>query len=94
MATNTKERNALRAQLVTDFMAFLNERGEDAMLGASNKIVFPVVGADGGEYFATVTIAIPTGGRDGEPFDGYALAEEYAIKCKNKEDKKKEKSSK
>ena len=35
-------------------------------------------------------VKVPTGSRDGEPYDGYAKAEDYALKMKLKEEKAKE----
>lgn len=79
MALTAKaERDALRNELVKALADVLTAHGTaDVMLYKSNAFCFPVVGAEGGEYFATVTVTIPTGGRDGEPFDGYEMAGAY-----------------
>ena len=79
MALTAKaERDALRNELVNSLKDILADHGAtDVMLYKSNAFCFPVVGAEGGEYFATVTVTIPTGGRDGEAFDGYEMASAY-----------------
>ena len=35
------------------------------------------------------TFKVPTGSRDGEPYDGYGVAESYKLKCKEKVEKAK-----
>ena len=79
MALTAKaERDALRNEHVNSLMGALNAQGvADVMLYKSNAFCFPVVGAEGNEYFVTVTVTVPTGGRDGEPFDGYEMASAY-----------------
>ena len=39
---------------------------------------------EGNDKFIVLTVKVPTGSRDGEGYDGYSMAEDYAIKCKNK----------
>ena len=41
-----------------------------------------------------MTIKIPTGSRDGDAYDGYAAAEDYAMKCEAKRAKQAEKERK
>ena len=49
----------------------------------------------GGEWFARVKVEIPTGSRDDkEPFDGYALAEDYRVTNEEKEKKARENAEK
>ena len=36
---------------------------------------------------------MPTGERGGDPYDGYSMAEDFALKCKAKEEKAKEKAA-
>lgn len=61
----------------------------------SNEIAIPVVGCEGNEDFIVITVKVPTGANKGlEPYDGYAMAEEYEMKSKEKERKAKEKEEK
>ena len=51
----------------------------------SNAICTPCVDENGDEKWAVITITIPTGADKGrEPFDGYAEAEDYAHKLREK----------
>lgn len=84
MAKNVKETNALRETYVNLTKEMFANNGEDVLQVASNRIAFPCVGSDGGEYFVTITVAIPTGSRDGEPYDGYGEAESYRLKVADK----------
>lgn len=92
--SNRKEMEVLRSLYVEKVREIFNELGEEVLSVASNRIAFPAVGADGGEYFVTVTVAIPTGERNGEPYDGYAEAEGYKLKLAEKAEIAKEKAKK
>ena len=83
MAKNVKERNALRDAYTAKVEQMFAEH-EDVLRVASNRIAFPVVDAAGGEWFVTITVAIPTGERNGDVYDGYGEAEAYKLKCANK----------
>lgn len=83
MAKNVKERNALRDAYIAKIEQMFGST-EDVLRVASNRIAFPVVDASGGEWFVTVTVAIPTGERGGEPYDGYGEAESYRLKVADK----------
>lgn len=95
MASNIK---ALREALKMEWMNFLkktiDERGDEVLQTASNEIAIPVVDAEGGEHFIVLTVKIPTGSRDGDAYDGYAVAEDYTMKCESKRIKAEEKSRK
>lgn len=57
----------------------VSEKGEECLKYKGNGLCIPTVDANGNEYYVTITIAIPTGGRDGEIFDGYAAAQDYKL---------------
>lgn len=50
----------------------------------NGSFVIPVLDEEKYERYAKITIEIPTGERDGEPYDAYAEAEEYAWLNKDK----------
>ena len=50
--------------------------------------MFPAIDELGNECFLTVTVQIPKGSRDGDPYDGYAEAENYRLETKRKQDEK------
>lgn len=85
MASNIK---VLREGIKEEWRDFLEEviqrRGDETLRTASNEIAVPVVDSEGGEHFIVLTIKIPTGSRDGDAYDGYAVAEDYAMRCEVK----------
>ena len=63
---------------------------EEVLRVKSNEIAFPVVGCEGNEDFIVITVKVPTGADKGmTPYDGYAMAEEFELKTKEKEEKAK-----
>ena len=54
------------------------------MLFRSNEIALPCVDAEGNDSYVVITVKVPTGSRDGDPYDGYGEAESYALACKQK----------
>ena len=83
-----KSRKALREEMKEYYIRKLTEffKAEEEVLHVgSNEIAFPIVDAEGNEDFLVITAKIPTGANKGtEPYDGYAMAEEYKIKQKQK----------
>lgn len=93
MAVSRKsEQDLLRNEWVNTLFQILEEKGEDVMLTASNKIAFPAVGCEGNEDFIVLTVSVPKGGRDGEPYDGYGEAEAYRLKVTERAEKAKAKA--
>lgn len=95
MAVSRKvEREMLRNGYLEALIYYLSK--EDEVLRVkSNEIAIPVVGCEGNEDFIVITVKVPTGANKGtEPYDGYALAEEYEMKTKEKERKAKEREEK
>jgi len=71
---------------------FLSD-GYEVFQYKSNAFCTPCVDENGDEKWAVITITIPTGADKGrEPFDGYAEAEDYEHKLKEKELKAKKKA--
>ena len=95
MASNIK---VLRENIKEEWRDFLEEviqrRGDETLRTASNEIAVPVVDGEGGEHFIVLTIKIPTGSRDGDAYDGYAVAEDYAMRCEAKRAKAQERERK
>ena len=77
--------DALRNEWVSKIVAMLVD--EDVQLAGSNEIAIPVVDGEGEDNWVTITIKVPTGSRDGDPYDGYAMAEEYRMKQAEKKEK-------
>lgn len=93
MATNRK---ALREVIKMEYLSNISEHltlvGEEVLRVGSNEIAIPVVDSEGNEDFLVLTFKIPTGSRDGDPYDGYAMAEDYALKVRTKAEEAKKKA--
>ena len=91
MAVSRKvEREIIRGEFLTKINEFLKLNGEEVLRVKSNEIAIPVVGCEGNEDFLVITFKVPTGANKGaEPYDGYAMAEEYELKLKDKAEKAK-----
>ena len=86
---NKNTNDALRAQYLNLVSALLTSAEEVVLRVKSNEIAIPCVDADGEDNFVVITIKVPTGSRDGDPYDGYGEAESYALNCKQKAEKAK-----
>lgn len=85
MASNVKQlREEVKLNWFLCLKEFVEEEGWEALQTASNEFAIPVVDREGGEHFVVLTIKIPTGSRDGDAYDGYAAAEDYAMRCEAK----------
>ena len=88
-------REAVKAVYVADLAAYFEEKGEEVLQVKSNELAIPVVDAEGNEDFIVLTVRIPTGANKGtEPYDGYAMAQEYEMKQVEKAAKAKEAAEK
>lgn len=77
----------IRNEIMNKTYHYLNDCEYDTLQTASNEICVPIVNAEGDEGYLVVTFKIPKGSRDGEAYDGYAMAEEYKMKCEAKAQK-------
>jgi hypothetical protein len=89
MAKSQKALNdEIKANYFEKVWDFLSELGEDVIKVKSNEIAFPVVDSEGGEKSVVIVIKVPTGANKGtEPYDPYAMGEEYELKEKAKREK-------
>lgn len=53
----------------------------DVLRTGSQELCIPICSEDGDEAYLVMTFKVPKGSRDGDPYDGYAMAEEYRMKC-------------
>ena len=87
------ERELIRTDFLERVSQFLYEGGEEVLRVKSNEIAIPVVGCEANEDFLVLTFKVPTGENKGlEPYDGYAIAEDYVHNLKEKEEKAKAKA--
>lgn len=64
----------------------------DALTVSASELAIPCLDEEGNEKFVLIKVSIPRGTRNGEggydPYDGYAVAEDYAQDCMEKAQKK------
>lgn len=93
-----KSRKSLRDEMKEVYLKKLIDffkESEEVLRVKSNEIAFPIVDNEGNEDFMVITLKIPTGANKGtEPYDGYAMAQEYEINQKLKAEKAKEQAKK
>lgn len=77
--------NAIREKYKTLVSDFLTAQGEEVLVTGSNEIALPCVDGEGNDAFIVLTFKVPSGSRDGEPYDGYSMAEDYALRIKARE---------
>ena len=88
MATNKKSlHEEIRKRYMETVKAFLTEKGEEVLLTASNEFALPCLDSEGNDEFIVLTFKVPTGSRDGEAYDGYAMAQDFEMKTKTKAEK-------
>lgn len=90
MANSNRSLDAqVRAQYMELVEKFLVENGEEVLHAGSNELALPCVDADGNGKFIVLTFKVPTGSRDGDAYDGYAMAEAFKMKEAEKAEKAK-----
>lgn len=80
---------ALRARYMAQVGDFLKGQGEEVLLTGSNEFSIPCVDDEGNDEFLVLVFKVPTGSRDGEAYDGYGMAQDYAMKTEAKAEKAK-----
>ena len=95
MAVSRKvERELIRKMYLELVSTFLKQYGDEVLIVKSNELAIPVVGCEGNEDFLVITFKVPTGANKGlEPYDGYALAEDYVHNLAEKERKGEERKA-
>lgn len=81
----------LRKEIFNLILPTLDEGGYETLQVSNGEFAIPMVDAEGNETFAVVKVSVPRGTRiEGgyDPYDGYALAEEYKEKCEEDAAKK------
>ena len=88
MADNKKQyREAIRAEYMNKVKCFLESNKDEVLQVGSNEFAIPVVRGDGEEDYVVLTFKMPTGSRDGDGYDGYAMAADYTFKVEEKRKK-------
>jgi hypothetical protein len=77
----------IRAKYMAMLSQFLVEQEEEVLVVGSNEIAIPCVDSEGNDEYMVITFKVPTGSRDGDAYDGYSMAEDYAIKVREQAEK-------
>lgn len=95
MAKTAKVLNEeIKARFLDGIVDHLTDVGEEVLRVGSNEIALPVVDSENNEKWLVLTFKVPTGSRDGDAYDGYAMAEDYEMKLKEKAEKQSAKDAK
>ena len=81
---------ALRAEKREEYLEKITnffKESEDVLRTNSNEISFPITDEEGNEDFIQIVVKVPIGSRDGEPYNGYQMAEDYSLKLKLQQEK-------
>lgn len=95
MATSKKTLHEnLRNKYLDRIMEFFRVNGEEVLRTGTNEFAFPCIDEENNDEFIVVTVKVPTGSRDGEPYDGYSMADDFKMKLESKAEKAKENAEK
>ena len=91
--TKAQLETAIRNRFLDLIREMVSDKVEtDALPVSASELAIPCLDDEGNEKWALVKVSIPRGTRNGEggydPYDGYAVAEDYAIDCEEKAQKK------
>ena len=91
--TKAQLETAIRNRFLDLIREMISEKVEtDALTVSASELAVPCLDQAGNEAWALIKVSIPRGTRNGEggyiPYDGYTVAEDYAIDLKEKAEKK------
>ena len=84
--------DALRLKYIQEVIDRFGD--EEIMRTGTGEIAFPVVDSDGEDNWVVISVKVPTGSRDGDPYDGYALAQEFEMNQAKKKAREEEAAAK
>ena len=98
MASKASLENGLRNGCLDLLKEFFAKHYEcDILPVSASEIALPVQDAEGNDKFILIKVSIPRGTRNGEggydPYDGYAIAEDYRIEQETKAQERAEKEA-
>ena len=91
--TKAQLENKLRNYFLDLIREMISDKVEtDALPVSASELAIPCLDEEGNEKWALIKVSVPRGTRNGEggydPYDGYAVAEDYALECGEKAQKK------
>ena len=69
-----------RTEVMTAIKELFKSKSWDVLRTGSQELCLPIVNEDGEEGYLKMVFSIPKGTQDGEPYDGYEMAQEYERK--------------
>ena len=88
MAKSKKQlHESLRSSFMSKVIQLFTDEGEEVLRTGSQEIAIPCVDEEGNDEYIVITFKVPTGSRDGEAYDGYSMAEDYALRERDKAEK-------
>ena len=91
--TKAQLETAIRNRFLSFITQTISQEMEiDALPVSASELAIPCLDDEGNEKWALIKVSIPRGTRNGsggyDPYDGYAVAEDYAQDCEEKAQKK------
>ena len=91
--TKAQLETALRTQFLDLVREMVTEKLDtDALDVSASELAIPCLDKEGNEKWTLIKVSIPRGTRNGaggyDPYDGYAVAEDYAMELEDKKAKK------
>ena len=77
----------IRAKYMKLVADYLTAQDEEVLVTGSNEIAIPCLDSENNDEFIVITFKVPTGSRDGDAYDGYSMAEDYAMKVREQTEK-------
>lgn len=79
----------IRNEIIEQATEFFANAEYDVLRTGTQEICLPIIGEDNEEGYLVITFKVPKGSRDGEPYDGYEMAEDFRMKQEAKAEKAK-----
>lgn len=83
MADKKTNSKALHTELRNKYLAaitgMLQKQGDEILVVSSNQIAIPTLDSEGNDEYVIITVKVPTGSRDGTPYDAYSEAQGYEM---------------
>ena len=84
----------IRNELIAKSRELFESLDYDVLTTGSQEICLPIVGEGGEEGYCVISFKIPKGSREGDPYDGYSVAESYKLHLEEKAFKAEENAKK
>lgn len=81
--------DSVRDRLMSDVRVLCEGLQYDVLRTASQELCLPITNENGDEAYLVIKFTIPKGSRDGDAYDGYAMAEAFQMKQTEKAEKAK-----